>query len=129
MTDPIADMLTRIRNAQAVAKNDIRLPYSKLKHRLAEILQREGYVVSVETVEDQPHKELRIGLKYVDKAPAIQHIRRISKPGRRVYTGKKNLPYVYDGLGIAIISTSQGLMTNREAGKAKVGGEIICEIF
>jgi len=129
MTDPIADMLTRIRNALMVGKGEVRLPYSKMKKRLAEILVEEGYVRSADTVEEEGHPELQIELKYVAKQPAIQMVRRISKPGRRVYVAATGLPYVFDDLGIAIISTSKGLMTNKKARMEKVGGEVICEIF
>ncbi|MCW1930386.1 MAG: 30S ribosomal protein S8 [Candidatus Kerfeldbacteria bacterium] len=129
MTDPIADMLTRLRNAQMVRITDIVLPYSTLKHRLAEILAKEGYVTSVSTAETDGKKELKVALKYSAKEPAIHEIRRISKPGRRVYVGAKRLPYVFDGMGIAIISTSKGLMTNKQAREQKLGGEVICEVF
>lgn len=129
MTDPIADMLTRIRNGLAVHKTELRLPYSKMKHRLADILVKEGYIASADKDESTDLPELRVTLKYVEKNPAIQEIRRISKPGQRIYVGAKNLPYVYDGLGIAIISTSKGLMTNKDARTAQMGGEVICEVF
>lgn len=131
MTDPIADMLTQIRNAQLVQKVQVRLPYSKMKYQLATILARQGYISSAEKVQDQNsgRDELQLVLKYVAKKPAIQFIRRISKPGRRVYVGSNKIPYVYDNLGIAIISTSRGLMTNSEARQKKIGGEVICEIF
>lgn len=134
--DPISDMLTRIRNAAAVGKSEVVMPYSKLKHKIADILSQEGYVGKVTKVEGgkEPNAsrfaELRIGLKYDERrAPVIQHLRRISKPGLRVYKGADRLPVVLNNLGVAIISTSQGVMTSREAKKLGIGGEIICEVY
>lgn len=129
MTDPISDMLTRIRNAQMVRKESVSLPYSKMKERIAHILKEEGYVRSATVSEETGRKEIVIDLKYVERKPAIRELKRVSTPGRRVYAGKGKLPHVYDNLGIAIISTSKGVMTNREARKQKVGGEVLCEIF
>lgn len=130
MTDPISDMLTRIRNAQMVRKPDVVMPYSKTKHRLAEILESEGYISKVSRDESTPGQPaLKCTLKYTENKPVIRSIKRISKPGRRIYVGAKKLPWVFDDLGIAVISTSQGLMTNKQARAKKVGGEIICEIF
>ncbi len=130
MTDPIADMLTRIRNAQAVRKNTIVLPYSKLKHNLATIFQEEGYIkdVAKTILADKPI--LSLTLKYsANGEPAIHALQRISKPGRRIYAGKQFLPYVLNNYGIAVVSTSQGLMTNKKARKQNLGGEVICEIY
>ncbi len=131
MTDPIADMLTRIRNAQAAKKSEVVMPYSKLKHTLADILTGEGFVasVSVDDSEGGVKKSLKIKLKYSAGKPVIHHIKRVSTPGRRVYVGVKKLPYVFDNLGIAIISTSKGLMSNKQARKERMGGEVICEVF
>ena len=129
MTDPIADMLTRIRNAQLVQKSDMTLPYSKLKNQLAEILRAEGYIAAVKTVTEENRQYLHLELKYENRQAAIRDIKRISSPGRRVYVPAKKLPYVFDNMGIAIISTSKGLMTNRQARKQKIGGEVICEVF
>ena len=133
MTDPIADMLTRIRNAMVIRKPDVVLPYSTLKHGIADILQRTGYVKSVDKIEKsanaKPFAELRITLKYNGKESVITNLKRISKPGRRVYVSKDDLPTVLNNLGIAIISTPQGLMTNKEARNKNVGGEILCEIY
>ena len=130
MTDPIADMLTRIRNAQNVGKPEVFVPYSHLKHEIAEILVKEGYIEGAEKDSSlSAHPELKLTLKYAGNEPVIRHIRRVSKPGLRVYVGAGKLPFVYDDRGIAIVSTSQGLMTNKEARSKKVGGEIICEIF
>lgn len=129
MTDPIADMLTRIRNAQAVKKAYLVLPYSKLKFNLAQILLQEKYLVSVEKLPGEGKTLLKIGLKYTVTGPQIKVLNRISKPGRRVYANYRELPYVLNNLGIAVISTSQGLMTNKIARKKKVGGEVLCEIY
>lgn len=137
MTDPIADMLTRIRNASAVGKNEVVLPMSKIKLNIARILEREGWVGAVEVVKTESEKnnsaifdELKIVLKYKkNKQPMITCLKKISKPGLKIYANKAELPRVLNNLGIAIISTSQGLMTNKEAVKLGVGGEIICEIY
>lgn len=131
MTDPIADMLTRIRNAQAAKKPEVVMPYSKLKHTLADILASEGYIaaVAVNDGDGSVKKGLTLGLKYSAGKPMIRRIDRISTPGRRVYVGVKKLPYVFDNLGIAIISTSKGLMSNKQARKQRIGGEVICEVF
>jgi len=132
MTDPIADMLTRIRNALAVGKPEVVLPFSKLKIAVAEILKQYGYVKNVEKIEKgsngSSYDELKITLKYLGSQPAITSLKRISKPGRRIYAPKDKLPIVLNNLGIAIISTSQGVMTNKEAKKKNLGGEVLCEI-
>ena len=131
--DPISDMLTRIRNASAVRKPEVLLPYSKIKHQIALILSREGFVgkvVKVEKGDENAFDMLRIGLKYDgDNKSVIRHLKRVSKPGLRVYCGKNELPVVLNNLGLAIISTSQGLMTNGEAKKKGVGGEVVCEVY
>lgn len=137
MTDPIADMLTRIRNAQAVKKHEIILPISKIKYEIAKILKKEAWIDNVELIDNVNEKEsnkcfneLKILLKYKKSGKSVVgSIQRISKPGRRVYVGKNELPKVLNNLGIAIISTSQGLMTNKEARKKGLGGEVICEIY
>lgn len=130
MTDPIADMLTRIRNAQAVHKPTVVLPFSKLKHKLALILQQKNYIVGAEKIQTNGRPQLQLTLRYLpDGQSAIRALNRISKPGRRVYAQKKLLPYVQNNFGIAIISTSQGLMTNKDARKKNLGGEVICEIY
>ncbi len=129
-TDPIADMLTRIRNAAAIGKADVDVPASKFKKSLAEILVREGYLKSVESVDVDGHPQIRIGLKYGPKRTSIIHsMQRVSKPGRRAYTKARHVPVVRGGLGVAIISTSQGLMVDREARRANLGGEIVCEVW
>lgn len=129
MTDPIADMLTRIRNGLAVKKAEIVLPYSKIKHEIAKILKREGYIAEAEKIEDN-FASLKLTLAYKeDKTPAIVHIQRISKPGQRRYVSREKIPYVLNNLGIAVLSTSKGLMTNRQARRSKIGGELICEVW
>lgn len=137
MTDPISDMLTRIRNASAVGKEAITLPMSKIKYGIARILEREGWVGVVEVIKAKSKKndstvfdELKIVLKYKkDNKSVITSLKRISKPGLRIYANKTDLPRVLNNFGIAIISTSRGLLTNREAFKLGVGGEVICEIY
>ena len=127
-TDPIADMLTRIRNASAVKKTEVVIPYSKIKYDLSKILESEKYIEKVENNNDQ-EKNFKIFLKYENNSPKIKKIVRLSKPGRRVYVSKDELPVVLNNFGIAILTTSQGLMTNKEAKKKGVGGELICEIY
>lgn len=129
ITDPISDMLTRIRNAQAVKKTELILPYSHVKYGIAKILEKEGFVGATAKIEETKFPMIRIELKYKDRLPAIQSIQRISKPGRRVYTKSEDLKNVLSGLGISIISTSNGLMTNKEAFARHLGGEVICEIY
>jgi len=130
-TDPIADMLTRIRNAVAIANASVDVPASTFKQSLAEVLVREGYLKSVERATDERgHPVLRIGLKYGPKrAPIIHQLTRISKPGRRAYAKAKQVPVVRGGLGIAVISTPHGLLVDREARRKNVGGEIVCEVW
>jgi len=130
MIDPIADMLTRIRNAALVNKTEVVIPFSKIKFEVGKILEREGFIKSLEKIDEQDKvgSNLKIILKYKDKASVIQKITRVSKPGRRVYQGYKEIPKILPSLGVLIVSTSRGLMTNLDAKKQKVGGEIICEI-
>jgi len=130
ITDPIADMLSRIRNAQAVKKSEVSLPFSRLKFELAKILKHENYLESVEKQEEAKFPQLKIVLKYDgNNQPVITNIKRVSKPGKRIYVSKNNIPIVLNNLGILIISTSSGLMTNKEAKRKGVGGEILCEIW
>ncbi|MFH1866476.1 MAG: 30S ribosomal protein S8 [Patescibacteria group bacterium] len=128
MTDPISDMLTRIRNSLAVGKTEVVVPYSNLKERLAKLLLQEGYLTGVEEI-NAPYRSLLVQLKYQGDKPAIRYIQRVSRPGNRRYVSKEKLPTVLSGLGIALISTSQGVMTNKEARKKKLGGEVICELY
>jgi len=130
MTDPIADMLTRIRNALMARKKSLIVPASKIKLEIVRILKEEGYIEDYKYIDEKPQGKIEIILKYDEnKRPVIAGLRRISKPGRRIYMGYRDLPKVLDGLGIAIISTSQGIMTDYEARKRKIGGEVICEIW
>ena len=129
MTDPIADMLTRIRNVLMVGKPEVVVPYSKIKEQIANVLHREGYILSFRVDGNDYKKNIVMQLKYVDGKPAISSLKRVSKSGRRVYAGKEDIPVVLDGLGITIISTSQGLMTGYESYKKGVGGEVLCEIY
>lgn len=128
MTDPIADMLTRIRNAQMVRKSTVTMPYSKLKFAVSNLLASEGYIANV-SVEENDRKELVLGLKYTGKTPRIQSIIRESKPGHRNYRKANELPHVLNGYGIAVISTSKGLMTDKDARKAGLGGEVLCSVY
>jgi len=130
MTDPVADMLTRIRNANTARHDRVEVPASRLKEEIARILQDEGYIKSYRYMEDQKQGMLRIYLKYSsDKQKTISGIKRISKPGRRVYIGKSELPRVLNGLGIAIISTSHGVMTESDCKRTGVGGEVLCYVW
>ena len=126
MTDPIADMLTRIRNAQMVGQADVSMPCSKLKVSIDQVLKDEGYIDDFAVREDGAKKELRIGLRYYAGRPVIERIERVSKPGLRVYKGRDGLPKVMNGLGVAIVSTSQGVMTDRKARATGIGGEVLC---
>lgn len=130
MTDPLADMLTRIRNAVRVERPHVDLPVSKVKRGVADVLKREGYIWDWEEVAASPVNQLRVHLKYGPNGERlIRHIRRVSKPGRRVYSGAAKLKPVLNGLGISIISTSRGVISDREARQRKLGGEILCEVW
>ncbi len=130
MTDPIADMLTRIRNAVLVERQHVEMPLSKVKRGVAEVLKREGYIWDWKEVEQQPVSEIRIELKYGPNGErVIQNLRRISKPGRRVYSKARDLRPVLNGLGISIISTSRGVVSDREARQRNLGGEVLCEVW
>ena len=130
MTDPIADMLTRIRNAVSVERPNVQMPISKVKKGVAEVLKREGYIWDWAEVEEQPISQLRIDLKYGHSGErVIRHLKRISKPGCRIYHRSKDLRPILNGLGISIISTSRGVMSDREARQQKVGGEVLCEVW
>jgi small subunit ribosomal protein S8 len=132
MTDPIADMLTRIRNANVAMHDSVRMPTSKLKESLAAILEREGYISGFATSADpkRPGGILEIQHKYTnDRARAIAGLRRVSKPGLRIYARADKLPRVLGGLGVAVLSTSQGLMTDRDARRQKIGGEVLCYVW
>ncbi len=128
MTDPISDMLTRIRNAQLVGKVVVRIPVSRIKTAIADVLKDEGYIEGYTTVDNDGKPELELTLKYYQGRPVIEKIQRVSRPGRRVYASAEEIPNVIGGLGISIVSTSNGLMTDRAARKAGVGGEILCTV-
>lgn len=130
VTDPIADMLTRLRNACMASHTTVELPYSKSKRELAKLLKEEGYISDFEETEDQEkHKNLKIKLKYVNNKQVITGLKRISKPGLRIYVGHKDLPRVLGGFGVAIISTSQGIMSDRKARYKGIGGEVLCYVW
>ena len=128
MQDTLADMLTRIRNAQMATKETVTMPSSKIKVEVARVLKEEGYIADF-SVEGDVKVDLTIFLKYFEGKPVIEHIQRVSKPSLRSYKGKDELPRVADGLGVAIVSTSRGVMTDRAARQAGVGGEVICTVF
>ena len=129
MTDPLGDLLTRIRNGQQARKDSIMTPASKLRARVLDVLQREGYIRGYREEELAGHAGIRIELKYFEGQPAIKHIARVSKPGRRVYSGSKDLPRVRNGLGITIVSTPKGVLSDAEAREQNVGGEVLAEVF
>jgi small subunit ribosomal protein S8 len=128
MSDPIADMLTRIRNAQRVEKAEVTMPASKLKAAIAQVLKDEGYIDGFQVVTQDGKPELRIGLKYYAGRPVIERLERVSRPGLRIYRGRNAIPQVMNGLGVAIVSTSRGVMTDRKARSQGVGGEVLCYV-
>ena len=128
MSDPIADLLTRIRNAQMVAKTTVSIPSSKVKIAIAKVLQEEGYVDGYKVVTEGGKSELVIALKYYAGRPVIERIERVSRPGLRVYRGSDSIPQVQNGLGVAIVTTPQGVMTDRKARATGVGGEVLCYV-
>ena len=129
MTDPLGDMLTRIRNGQQARKDSIVTPASKLRVRVLDVLQREGYIRGYSEEELAGQKGLRIELKYFEGQPAIQHVARVSKPGRRVYSASRELPRIRNGLGITIVSTPRGVLSDAEARDQNVGGEVLAAVF
>ena len=130
LSDPLGDMLTRIRNGQRASKGTVRTPASRLRANALEGLQREGYIHGYAVHDhDGGKRELAIGLQYHNGEPVIRELRRVSKPGRRVYAGLKELPNVYNGLGIAILSTPRGVLSDAEAREQRVGGEVLCTVF
>jgi small subunit ribosomal protein S8 len=128
-TDPISDMLTRIRNAHMRSKNKVAIPTSRLRERVLEVLQKEGYIRGFAVIEKDGKSEIEVELKYFDGAPVIKEIQRVSKPGRRVYASVETLPSVFNGLGISILSTPKGVMSDQEARAQNVGGEVLCTVF
>ncbi len=129
LTDPLGDMLTRIRNGQRAKKDSVLSPASNLRVRVLDVLQREGYIRGYSEEQMGPAKGVRIELKYFEGQPAIKHVARVSKPGRRVYSGSTELPRVMNGLGITIVSTPRGVLSDAEARDQNVGGEILAEVF
>ena len=129
MTDPLGDMLTRIRNGQQAKKDSILTPASKLRAHVLDVLQREGYIRGYSEEQVAGHKGLRIELKSFEGQPAIQHLARVSKPGRRVYSGSQELPRIRNGLGTVIVSTPRGVLSDAEAREQNVGGEVLAEVF
>ena len=130
MTDPIADLLTRIRNALMSGHETTEMPYSKIREAIVRIMKEEGYLVGYTLVEEKPVSRIKVLLKYQrDRSPTITKLSRVSKPGRRIYAGKDEIPAVLGGLGITILSTSRGVMTGKTARDKGVGGEILCEVY
>lgn len=129
MTDPITDMLNQIRNAEAVAKPEILIPFSKFKNEIATILAREGFLGEIKKIAKGKNKSLKIVLKYDNGVPAIEGAKRVSKPGQRIYAKSQEIKRVRGGFGISVVSTPKGLMTNSEARKAKLGGEVLLEVW
>ena len=128
-TDPISDFLTRLRNGAAARHAEVQAPASKVKYAIAKILEREGYLANVSEKSDGKHKTLSVSLMYNGKEPVLRAVKRVSKPGGRVYRGAGELPRVLSDIGIAIVSTSAGIMTNKDARRRKLGGEVLCEIY
>ncbi len=129
MNDPLGDMLTRIRNASMRGKSTVRSPASKIRKWVLDVLQSEGYIRGYEEVTEDGHPEIEISLKYFDGQPVIRELRRVSTPGRRVYSGVREIPQVRQGLGVAIVSTPKGVMSDAQARTANVGGEVLCTVF
>ena len=129
MQDPLADMLTRIRNAQMAGKAVVKMPSAKLKVSVASVLKEEGYIRNFEIIQNEKGKQIEIALKYFDGKPAIKEISRISKPGMRVYSSVKAMPSYKNNMGVSILSTSKGVMTNFSAKDANIGGEVLCRVY
>jgi small subunit ribosomal protein S8 len=130
MTDPIADMLTRIRNANTAYKDEVEIPASRLKEEVARVLAREGYVQGFRMEGEEPKRRIVVEMKYgPDRERTISGLKRVSRPGRRVYADRDHLPRVLGGLGVSIVSTSQGLLTDRQAARRGVGGEVLCQVW
>jgi len=129
VTDPIADLLTRVRNAAMARHDSVMVPASKMKIAMSKILKDEGFISDFSIIKGEPQRMIKIMLKYIDKQPAFIGLERVSKPGLRVYGGKKEIPRVYGGLGVAILSTPKGIMTGQDAWKKNLGGEILCYVW
>lgn len=129
MMDPIADMLVRIKNALMVGHQEVMIPHSKMKEDIAQILVAEGYINQLQVTADKPQKQMVLELKYVDSLPAVSGVKRVSKPGRRLYVSANRIPTTLGGYGLTILSTNQGILTDQQARQKNVGGEIICQIW
>jgi small subunit ribosomal protein S8 len=129
MTDPISDFIIRIKNALMANHKELLVPYSKMKKSMADILVEEGYLDSAEVIEGKPFAQIKLGLKYVGRTPAVTEVKRLSKPGRRLYASVGQIPRALGGYGITIVSTNKGLMTDKQARKANIGGELVCQIW
>lgn len=129
MTDPISDLLIRLKNAALAGHEEVRLPYSKMKAQIAAILLEEGYLTAVEKIEGVPIATLQLGLKYVGRSPAMSDVKLLSKPGRRLYTNVKDIPRTLGGYGVTIVSTNKGVLSDKSARQQNVGGELICQIW
>ncbi|MCC6735525.1 MAG: 30S ribosomal protein S8 [Bauldia sp.] len=129
LTDPIGDMITRIRNAQLRNKSKVSTPASSIRQRVLDVLQSEGYIRGYSSIEQDGRSEFEIELKYYDGAPVIREIQRVSRPGRRVYTSADSIPRVMNGLGVSILSTPKGVMSDSDAREQNVGGEVLCQVF
>ncbi len=133
MSDPIADMLTRVRNALSRGQDTVSMPYSKIKEAIANVLKEEGYVKAFEVIPEKPQAILKIELKYLGdrrtRRSAITGLERVSRPGRRIYVGKKDVPWVLSGMGISVLTTSEGIMTGQQARRTGVGGEVLCKVW
>lgn len=129
VTDPIADLLTRVRNAAMAHHDSVNVPASKMKIAVAKILKEEGFIADYSIVKGEPERTIKITMKYIDKQPVFIGLERVSKPGLRIYSGKSEIPRVYGGLGISILSTSKGLMTGQDAWKKNLGGEVLCYVW
>ncbi len=129
MTDPIADLIIRIKNAFMASNKEVLVPYSKIKKSIADILMSEGYAEKVEVIEGKPFAQIKITLRYVGRVPAVTDVKRLSKPGRRLYTTANDIPRALGGYGITILSTSKGVMTDSNARKQNLGGELLCQVW
>jgi small subunit ribosomal protein S8 len=129
VTDPISDMLTRVRNALMLRKDSVEVPHSKIKREVSRVLKENGYIADFYEVSDDKFKKIKLVLKYHEGRSVIQGLKRVSKPGRRVYVGKEEIPRVMGGMGVAVVSTSRGIVTGHQARRLKVGGELLCYVW
>ena len=129
MTDPISDLLIRLKNAALAGHEEVRMPYSKMKAQIADILLQEGYLTAVEKIDSAPLATLQLGLKYIGRSPAMSDVKLLSKPGRRLYTSVRDIPRTLGGYGVTIVSTNKGILSDKSARQQNVGGELICQIW